>query len=184
VDLLGTDGSRGLTHPRVDRRAGLPPGTTSYYFRSRRALLHAVAARLNELDLADLSMMDEIDEHAELGYSGTLGLARLVMLSGTEPYLTRTRARFELILHAHQDPELDVTMQAYGIKFYALAHDVIARWFDEPTVSDAQIAECATKVLTLISGVMVTFVNGYPVVTDAAHLDAWIQQILRGYARS
>ena len=42
VDLLGTEGLRGLTHARVDDRAGLPKGSTSNYFRSRAALLDGV----------------------------------------------------------------------------------------------------------------------------------------------
>jgi hypothetical protein len=152
----------------------LPAGTASYYLR-------AVAERLTELDLADLSMMDELNDCKDLGYSGTLGLAKLVMRSGTEPYITRTRARFELVLHARQDPDLDATMQSYSIRFYDLAHDVVARWYQDTAIPDAQIAECATKVLTFISGVMVTFVNGYPVVTDAARLDTWIRQILHNH---
>lgn len=42
VDLLGTEGLRGLTHARVDDRADLPKGSTSNYFRSRDALLNGV----------------------------------------------------------------------------------------------------------------------------------------------
>jgi AcrR family transcriptional regulator len=42
VDLLGTEGLRGLTHARVDERAGLPKGSTSNCFRSRAALLDGV----------------------------------------------------------------------------------------------------------------------------------------------
>src|SRR5690348_1887479 len=42
VELLGTEGLRGLTHARVDDRAELPKGSTSNYFRSRAALLDGV----------------------------------------------------------------------------------------------------------------------------------------------
>ena len=42
VDLLGTEGLRGLTHARVDDRADLPKGSASNYFRSRAALLDGV----------------------------------------------------------------------------------------------------------------------------------------------
>ncbi|MFS8102414.1 TetR/AcrR family transcriptional regulator [Lentzea alba] len=42
VELLGTEGLRGLTHARVDDRAGLPKGSASNYFRSRAALLDGV----------------------------------------------------------------------------------------------------------------------------------------------
>ena len=42
VELLGSQGVRALSHARVDDRAGLPAGSTSNWFRTRRAL-HAVA---------------------------------------------------------------------------------------------------------------------------------------------
>ena len=50
VELLGTQGLRALTHARVDERAGLPKGSTSNYFRTRKALLFGVRERLAELD--------------------------------------------------------------------------------------------------------------------------------------
>ena len=176
---MGTEGSRGLTHPRVDKHAGLPPGTTSYYFRTRKALLQGVAARITELDLGDLSMTDQASERFTPHYSGTLGLARLVLLASTEPYLTRTRARFELILHAHNDPELTTTMAAYGAQFYSLARQVITRWYDDPSVPTSHIEERAAVLLTFISGIMTTFITGTPVIADAGRLDALITELLR-----
>lgn len=163
----------------MDKQAGLPAGTTSYYFRTRKLLLHGVAERLTELDLGDLSMMDERSDRFERQYSGTLGLARLVMLSGTEPYLTRTRARFELILHAHRDPDLAAIVSTYGAQFYSRAREVIARWYDDPTVPAAHIEESAVVVLTFISGIMTSFVHGSPVITDAHHLDQLIRHLLQ-----
>lgn len=41
VGLLADGGARGLTHHAVDRRLSLPLGSTSYYFRTRHALLEA-----------------------------------------------------------------------------------------------------------------------------------------------
>ena len=42
--MLEADGGRGLTHRAVDRRAGLPQGSTSNYFKTREALLTAALA--------------------------------------------------------------------------------------------------------------------------------------------
>jgi AcrR family transcriptional regulator len=162
----------------VDELAGVSAGTTSYYFRTRQALLRAIAARITELDMADLSLMAELAHDETAGYAGTMGLARLVMLSGTEPYLTRTRARFEIVLNARHDPELDATMQQYGMRFYDLARDVIRQWYAGSGVPEASIEERAVTVLTFISGVMTSFVNGYRVIDDATHLDRLIRQIL------
>jgi hypothetical protein len=41
IGLLAAEGMRGLTHRTVDRAADLPKGSTSYYFRTRQALLQA-----------------------------------------------------------------------------------------------------------------------------------------------
>lgn len=60
IELLGSDGIHGVSHPKVDERADVPAGTTSFYFRTRKALLHAGATRLSELDVADFSLMAEI----------------------------------------------------------------------------------------------------------------------------
>jgi AcrR family transcriptional regulator len=185
IELLGSDGTHGLSHPRVDRRMGLPVGTASYYFRTRQALLEAAADRMNDLDLQDLSMMGEIDGESDAGYAGTRGLARLVMLSGTEPWLTRSRARYELTLVARGNEALAERMLGYGIRFYGLARDIVAQW--HPTGSppdEALIDEQATVVLTYVNGVMMSFVHGYPVVTDEDHLDRLIQGVLHGVAAS
>ena len=54
IALVADLGMRGLTHRAVDTRAGLPPGTTSAYFRTRKALIEALVRRLADLDRADL----------------------------------------------------------------------------------------------------------------------------------
>ena len=159
----------------------MPAGTSSYYFRTRKALLQAVAARVTELDVADLSLMAELAHDDTAGYSGTLGLARLVILSSTEPWLTRTRARYELALATRHDPDLNQTMMQFAIRFYALARDVVVQWHPQAPPPDAALVdEQAVTVLTYINGVMMTFVQGLPVVTEAEHLDSRIQGILRG----
>jgi DNA-binding transcriptional regulator YbjK len=42
---LADHGANGVTHRKVDRQAGVPDGTTSFYFRTRLALLRGVAER-------------------------------------------------------------------------------------------------------------------------------------------
>ena len=53
IRLLADDGIKGVSHLKVDRKASVPAGTTSFYFRTRAALLHAVAERVAELDLKE-----------------------------------------------------------------------------------------------------------------------------------
>lgn len=49
VATVAAAGLRGLTHRSVDSRAEVPPGSTSYYFRSRQALLRGLAELIAEL---------------------------------------------------------------------------------------------------------------------------------------
>ena len=55
IELLAADGARGVTHLRVDRRAGLADGTTSFYYQTRAALLRGAIDRVIELDVADFT---------------------------------------------------------------------------------------------------------------------------------
>ena len=50
--VLAEHGMRGLTHRAVDAAAGIAPGSTSYYFRSRSALVEGCVDRLLEIDQA------------------------------------------------------------------------------------------------------------------------------------
>jgi DNA-binding transcriptional regulator YbjK len=55
IELLADDGARGLTHLRVDRRAGVADGTTSFYFQTRSVLLRGATDRVVQLDVADFT---------------------------------------------------------------------------------------------------------------------------------
>lgn len=48
LDLAAAGGNRAVTHGAVDRRLGLPKGSTSYYYRTRSELLRAAIERLRE----------------------------------------------------------------------------------------------------------------------------------------
>ena len=103
VDLLGEEGVRALTHARVDERAGLPAGSTSNWFRTRRALLGGVVDWIAECERADMQpdampAISEVDELIEV-------LCAVVELQ-TGPFATRTRARYALFLELAGDPDL------------------------------------------------------------------------------
>lgn len=103
VELLGADGVRALTHARVDERAGLPPGSTSNWFRTRRALLAGVVDRVAEhertdFDPAAVPEISGVDELVE-------GLCAMTALQ-SGPYAARTRARYALFLEVVGDAEL------------------------------------------------------------------------------
>lgn len=171
-----------MSHPKVDEHAGVPAGTTSFYFRTRKALLHALAARLTELDVADFSLMIEIADQSTQ-FTGTAGLARIVMYVNGEPWLTRAKARYELALLAGRDPELAATLSGSADRLYTLAREVVTQWHPADSTPDPELVEDqALATLSFINGVMLTFVAGQPAVEDADHLDRLIQGVIAGVA--
>ncbi|HLH70799.1 MAG TPA: TetR family transcriptional regulator [Candidatus Dormibacteraeota bacterium] len=58
LEVAAAGGLRALTHRAVEARAGLSPGSASYYFRTRLALLDALAQHISRLDAEDLVALD------------------------------------------------------------------------------------------------------------------------------
>lgn len=110
--VLADAGSRGLTHRAVDAQAGLPSGSTSYYYRSRAALLTACVRRLVQADHAQLDVMTPL---VSASSAATLTDALADLLNG---WLTadrwRHRARYELSLEAVRRPELAAELHRGG----------------------------------------------------------------------
>lgn len=52
IELLGTGGERALSHGRIEIAAGVPPGTASNHFRTRRALLLTVCTEVEQRRIA------------------------------------------------------------------------------------------------------------------------------------
>ncbi len=57
VQVLGSGGSRALTHRAVDQAGRLPPGTTSNYFRTREALVAGVLSHISTVESAPLDQL-------------------------------------------------------------------------------------------------------------------------------
>lgn len=103
VEVLGTQGVRALSHPRIDETAGLPPGSTSNWFRTRRALLAGVVAWIVERELADA----ERTRLPQVTHPEALATVLTAMVEQqTGPFATRTRARYALFLELSGDEEL------------------------------------------------------------------------------
>ncbi|WP_188187795.1 TetR/AcrR family transcriptional regulator [Nonomuraea sp. SYSU D8015] len=99
IELLASSGVHGLTHRAVEKAAGLPPGTASNYFRSREALLVAVAERIAELHHADTDLA--IQQPATL-----VDLLTESLLTAATVLRNRYLAIFELQLEAARRPAL------------------------------------------------------------------------------
>lgn len=106
IGVLADEGMRGLTHRAVDRAAGLPPGTTSAYFRTRRALLTALVRRLVERDQAELQAAGEAMPTLRTPADLTDRLAEFVELRLAASARRRTLARYACTMESVRHPEL------------------------------------------------------------------------------
>jgi DNA-binding transcriptional regulator YbjK len=132
ISTLARDGMRGLTHRAVDRAAGLPEGSASYYFRTRQALLQATVERLAELTSTDMlgsaAMLDSTTVPPLPGHDldtlagVTAGLVESWLTTGRE----RQLARYELALEATRRPELRQTLMTTGAAIRAVVADLFA----------------------------------------------------------
>ena len=104
LEVLGSSGSHGLTHRRVDAAAGVPAGTTSNYFGSRDAILRAAANRLLELQLADLNQTSDGGRPGSRDDLEKVIAALAVVAEGAGR--ARYLAREELALESSRRPEL------------------------------------------------------------------------------
>jgi DNA-binding transcriptional regulator YbjK len=132
ISTLARDGMRGLTHRAVDRAAGLPEGSASYYFRTRQALLQATVERLAELTSTDMlgsaAMLDSTAVPALPGHDlDTLaGMAAALVESWLTTGRERQLARYELSLEATRRPELRQTLVTTGAAIRAVVADRFA----------------------------------------------------------
>jgi DNA-binding transcriptional regulator YbjK len=185
IQLLADEGAKGLSHPKVDRRAGLPAGSTSFYFRTRAALLLATTRRVCELDLADLSavLQSRADERAaEEGSSDISALAALIMLSAREPRLSRTKARFELLLEANRDPALAAIFRDNIELFAEVQRDIVIRSQPNRELDPLVIREQASATLNFVSGLFMRLVAGQQAFDSGEHLDRLLAGIVNGIA--
>jgi DNA-binding transcriptional regulator YbjK len=178
IKVLAEHGSRGLTHGQVDRYAGVPDGTTSYYYRTRAALLRGVGKRVADIDVANLrSVSDEpLDPRSPFAH-----LAQLVMMQAHGAGLALNRARHELLLGAARDPDLAETSQEFVARIIAMAQDAIAHL--QPGNDDFGLLEAqTTAVTTFIAGVFTRLVAGDRTINDAEQLARLMQAVVTAMA--
>jgi AcrR family transcriptional regulator len=144
IRLVATRGLRGLTHRAVDAEAGLPPGSTSYYLRTRNALLTACVSRMLTRDVA--GMPPPGADPVELMVAMTAGLAQ------DRP--DDLVARYELSLEASRQPELRTAIVEGGRQLRAMLAQLLA----ELGVPDPEAA--AWPVAAMLDGLMYDRVAG------------------------
>ncbi len=193
IELLAEDGARGLTHLRVDRRAGVADGTTSFYFQTRSALLRGATDRVVQLDVADFTAAmneakaaqgDKAESSPASGRCPQLSqLAEQAMRTAVEPERSRARARFELLMVAARDPELYAVFQSLMDQFVATSEEAVAqlRSADRPTDREL-IREQASAVVTFLGGFLFQLANGLARLDNAKQLEGYLHAVIAGVA--
>lgn len=129
LHVVAAEGLRGLTHRAVDRRAGLPEGSCSAYFRTREALQTAltayVAARCGA-DVAALAhRLEQVDDSGEAASDEVVGL----VVGAFEEWLDERElllARIELSMEATRNPALAEVLAEYRERLVAVVDATIA----------------------------------------------------------
>lgn len=174
IALIAERGMRGLTHRGVDLAAGLPTGSTSYYARTRAALLELAINRMAELDETETrtaSPMPEVRDSATLG-DALIGYLRHSITEGR----SRMLARFEFALEASRRPELREIYDRAGRGVRASAESALAAAGSADPVRHARmlIAWCEGVVFDSVAGA------GSTCPPSRAELRAGVGELLAG----
>lgn len=148
IVTLADAGARGLTHRAVDAAAGLPPGSTSYYFRTRASLLLATADRLAALDVDELG--DPLTSAAIDLEDAVLALVEGALGDGRQ----RQLARYEMALEAARRPELAAALRRGTASVAGAVEQVLARRGVE------QPGHRAQELLVLLDGFLLGELTG------------------------
>ncbi|MFA6574620.1 MAG: TetR family transcriptional regulator C-terminal domain-containing protein [Nocardioides sp.] len=122
--VLDDQGLRGLTHRSVDRAAGLPEGTTSAYFRTRRALQLALTEYVAALMAEDVDALIEQLSDCTPDDPRAVELV-LALLGRWLDARTLVLAKVELTLEAARDPELATMLRQSRDRLLRVVADVL-----------------------------------------------------------
>lgn len=169
MELVAEGGSHALTHRRVDRRLGLPEGTTSNHARTRRELTLMVVQRV-----ADIAYL----RPSEAPLPRTIDEAVEQLTAAFEEVAARgvdTRARMSLSMDCLPDPELHALVTTDS-PVRATVLDQARRLLDALGVPDSE--QRAVDLAGILNGLFYDRLVGHGVhgtrVDAAAVLRAWL----------
>ena len=175
IAIVAREGLRSLTHRAVDRELDLPPGSTSYYARTRRHLIETMVHRLANRTVTDLRPSAArpagpvTAEEAARGLAATID--RLAVRADDH------RARYALNVDLVNDPELHAWItSASPIRAGTLA--AAADQLDRLGVTDPE--RHAPGLVALVDGLLFDRVAGSGLDLDSRP-DA--ETVLRAYLR-
>lgn len=148
LEILGTQGARGLTHRAVDQQAGLPRGSTSNLFRTRAALLSAAHERLVAIDVARLTAVAEGVTTVDVSPDAAAALLAGVVERWTHDDDVQTLARLELILESRRQRDFAQRLAHARGAFHELIEGFLAR------IGCRNPAGHAVPIMVLVDGLV------------------------------
>lgn len=156
IDVVGERGLTALTHRATDEAAGLPQGSTTYYFPRKGVLIAAAAERLSERLEEDSDQLRLA--FAELIADGrrdeALGLVATALTECVEEERRLLLARTEFSLAAARDPSLAVM----GTRLTKAAQAPIGFYLRLLGAKHSQ--EAIETCLAVIDGMMLSYATG------------------------
>lgn len=168
LDIVGTQGTHALTHSRVDTAAGLPKGSTSNYFRSRAALIHATVDHLVE---TERSMFE-----AGTGPGSIEDFVTALVTfvdDATGPQRTFTAARFAFFVESFHDAHIREELAGARQRIEAWAAQIL-----EPLGFPRPFAS-ARRILTHLDGTMLHRLTFGDAVDEREDIDAVVRSCLQ-----
>jgi DNA-binding transcriptional regulator YbjK len=149
LEVLEADGGRGLTHRAVDRRAGLPQGSTSNYFQTREALLTAALLRLVELEQPSVRALEALVPDGPYEPHRAAELVAAVVRGWLTPERAGLAlARYELFLEARRRPKFQLALDEVRRDYLLLVEQLL------PTAGCRDPHRHAPQLLALLDGLV------------------------------
>ena len=163
--VLETDGGRGLTHRAVDRRAGLPQGSTSNYFQTREGLLTAALRRLVEHEQPSVRAIEALVPAGPYApHEAAEHVAELVR-TWLEPQRRGLAvARYELILEGRRRPQFELALNEVRREYLLLVEQLL------PVAGCGEPRRHAPQLLVTLDGLMVNQLFSAPTALDDVEL--------------
>lgn len=168
--LIGSAGTRGLTHRGVDAEAGLALGSTSYYCRRRVDLLALALRRHAELDIAalrPLSDLGSVGSATDLAAALASGLTRWMRAQSRAQLATR----FELFLAASHEPTLLSLIDETRPRFLGMLEATLKAHGVQRARS------VAGAIIALVEGLLLERVRSDAAAPRVAELRGWLERL-------
>jgi AcrR family transcriptional regulator len=153
LELIGEGGLAVVTHRRVEARVGLPHGSTTYYFKSKQALLDAAVGRLLEIDTSRADAVGHAVAAALAPRAPLDGVDFAAVAQAISDWLVQDRtlqlARYELQLAAARDEDRRDPMVAGAAAFVRLIEPLVVAAGSQAPERDARIALATVNGLML-----------------------------------